>query len=161
VVQVKSAPERSMQVFEVREPFGLDSLALATRPDPVPGPNEVVIRMQALSLNFRDRLVIDGFDRWRPTAARIPGSDGVGLVAAKGPGVTRVKEGDRVAPIFYPRWIEGEPTPTKMAGALGGAVADGLYAECALAHESAVVRLPPHLSNEEAATLPCAALTAW
>jgi len=150
-----------MQVFEVREPFGLDSLALTTRPDPVPGPNEVVIRMQALSLNFRDRLVIDGFDRWRPTAPRIPVSDGVGLVAAKGPGVTRVKEGDRVAPIFYPRWIEGKPAPTKMTGALGGAVADGLYAECALAHESAVVTLPPHLSNEEAATLPCAALTAW
>lgn len=150
-----------MRVLEVREPFGIDALAFTRRPDPVPAPHEVVIRLHALSLNYRDRLVIDGFDRWRPTGPRIPLSDGVGVVAARGAKVSRVKEGDRVAPLFYPRWIDGPPSPQKLETALGGAAADGLAAECAVAHESGVVTLPSHLTHEEAATLPCAALTAW
>jgi NADPH:quinone reductase-like Zn-dependent oxidoreductase len=150
-----------MRVLEVREPFGIDSLVFTSRPDPVPGPGEVVIRLHALSLNYRDRLVIEGFDRWRPTGPRIPVSDGAGVIAATGPEVSHVKEGDRVAPIFYPRWIDGGPTPKKMEKPLGGAVADGLYAEYAVVPESSVVTLPSHLTHEEAATLPCAALTAW
>lgn len=150
-----------MRALEVREPFGVESLVFTERPDPVPGPGEVVVHLRALSLNYRDRLVVEGFDRWRPTGPRVPVSDGAGVIAATGPGVSRVAIGDRVAPIFYPRWIEGGPTPTKMTGALGGAAADGLYADAVVMHESKVVSLPPHLTFEEAATLPCAALTAW
>ena len=150
-----------MRVLEVREPFGVESLVFTERPDPVPGPGQVVVELRALSLNYRDRLVIDGFDRWRPTSPRIPVSDGAGVIAATGQGVSRVTTGDRVAPIFYPHWLEGGPTPTKMTGALGGAIADGLYADAVVMHESEVVLLPSQLTFEEAATLPCAALTAW
>jgi NADPH:quinone reductase-like Zn-dependent oxidoreductase len=150
-----------MRVLEVREPFGIDSLGFTARADPAPGPRDVVIRLQALSLNYRDRLVIDGVNRWRPPGPRIPVSDGVGVVVATGQSVTRFAVGDRVAPIFYPRWIDGGPSTEKMQSALGGAAADGLYAEYVAIDETAAVAVPPHLSDEEAATLPCAALTAW
>ncbi len=150
-----------MKVLEVREPFGVDSITFTTRPDPVPGPRDIVIRLTALSLNYRDRLVIDGVSRWRPRGPRIPVSDGVGIVAAAGSAVTRFREGDRVAPIFYPKWIDGRPAAEKMQGALGGAAADGLYAEFAVVDEEAAVAVPEHLTDAEAATLPCAAVTAW
>lgn len=150
-----------MRVLEVREPFGIDALTFAGRPDPEPGPGEVVIRLRALSLNYRDLLVVDGVGRWRAGGPRVPVSDGVGEVVAVGEGVTRVRVGERVAPLFYPRWIDGGPAPEKMTGALGGAGVDGLYAEYAAVSESSVVRVPAHFSDEEAATLPCAALTAW
>jgi len=150
-----------MRVLEVREPFGVGSIAFTTRPDPAPGPRDVVVRLQALSLNYRDRLVVDGLGRWRPPGPRVPVSDGVGVVVATGSAVTRFATGDRVAPTFYPRWIDGGPAPEKMDVSLGGAAADGLYAEYAVVDESAAVAVPPHLGDEEAATLPCAALTAW
>jgi NADPH:quinone reductase-like Zn-dependent oxidoreductase len=150
-----------MRVLEVREPFGIDSLVYTTRPEPAAGPRDVVVRLEALSLNYRDHLVIGGIDRWRPPGPRIPVSDGAGVVVATGPAVTRFRKGDRVAPIFYPEWIDGQPAPEKMQGALGGSGADGLYAEYAVVDETAAVAVPPHLSDEEAATLPCAALTAW
>src|SRR5215207_2717996 len=150
-----------MRVVEVREPFGIDSVVFTTRPDPTAGPRDVVVRLSALSLNYRDRLVIDGIDRWRPRGPRIPVSDGAGVVVATGSAVTRFRTGDRVAPIFYPKWIDHQPAPEKMQGALGGAAADGLYSEYAVIDETAAVTVPSHLSDEEAATLPCAALTAW
>ena len=150
-----------MRVLEVREPFGIDSLAFTTRPNPAPGPRDVVIQLQALSLNYRDRLVIDGVNRWRAHEPRIPVSDGVGAVVAIGHSVTRFGVGDRVAPTLYPRWLDGGPATEKLQGALGGGATDGLYAEYATVHETALVSAPRHLSDEEAATLPCAALTAW
>ncbi len=150
-----------VRVLEIRESFGVDSLVFTSRPDPGPGSGEVVLRMCALSLNYRDRLVIDGFDRWRPTVPRIPVSDGVGIVAAAGRHVSRVKEDDRVVPIFYPGWIDGGPAPAKLRSAPGGAAADGLYAEHVVVHESSVVAVPSHLTHEEAATVPCAGVTAW
>jgi NADPH:quinone reductase-like Zn-dependent oxidoreductase len=150
-----------MRVLEVREPFGVGSIAFATRPDPAPGPRDVVVQLRALSLNYRDRLVVDGVGRWRPPGPRIPVSDGAGVVVATGGAVTRFATGDRVAPIFYPRWTDGRPAPEKMEVSLGGAAADGLYAEYAAVDESAAVAVPAHLGDEEAATLPCAALTAW
>jgi NADPH:quinone reductase-like Zn-dependent oxidoreductase len=150
-----------MRVLEVREPFGINSVVFTTRPDPVAGSRDVVVRLTALALNYRDQFVIDGIDRWRPREPRIPVSDGVGVVVAAGSAVTRFKNGDRVAPIFYPQWIAGRPATAKMQGALGGAAADGLYAEYALIDETALVTVPAHLSDVEAATLPCAALTAW
>ncbi len=150
-----------MRALEIRKPFGIDSLAFTTRPDPVPGPRNIVIRLAALSLNYRDLLVIGGVGRWRPSEPRIPVSDGVGVVVATGSEVTRFTKGERVAPIFYPKWIDGRPAAEKMQGALGGAAADGLYAELAVVDESAAVSVASHLSDEEAATLPCAAVTAW
>lgn len=149
-----------MKAYVIQEPFGLDALTLIERPDPHPGPGQVLVRMRAVSLNYRDLLVIKGV--WRPKEPRIPVSDGVGEVVAVGAGVTRVQTGDRVAGIFYPGWIDGEVTPEKLqAPSLGGSGADGTLAELAAFDEGAVVQVPEHLSYEEAATLPLAGVTAW
>jgi len=149
-----------LKAYVIQEPFGLDALTLIERPDPHPGPGQVLVRMRAVSLNYRDLLVIKGV--WRPKEPRIPVSDGVGEVVAVGAGVTRVQTGDRVAGIFYPGWIDGEVTPEKLqAPSLGGSGADGTLAELAAFDEGAVVQVPEHLSYEEAATLPLAGVTAW
>src|SRR5215470_2086168 len=143
-----------MKVIEIRDGFGVDSLRLVERPDPVPRPGQVVLRMKAFSINYRDLLVVNGVGRWKPSFGRIPLSDGVGIVAAVGNGVSRVKVGDRVAPIFYPKWLEGGAAADKMGQALGGATSDGVLAEYTLLDESCIVHVPPHLSDAEAATLP-------
>ena len=150
-----------MKVVEIRDGFGLDSLKFVERPDPVPGTGQVVLKMKAFSINYRDLLVVNGVGRWKPPVGRIPLSDGVGIVAAAGNGVSRLKIGDRVAPIFYPKWLEGGAAEKKMGQALGGAAADGVLAEYTLFDESSVVHVPAHLTDEEAATLPCAGVTAW
>ena len=150
-----------MRVIEIGGKFGIDSLQVVERPEPVPGPGQVVLSVRAVSLNYRDLLVVNGINRWRPASARVPVSDAVGVVEATGSGVSRVKQGDRVAPIFYPKWLEGEVSPGKLVSLLGGAVADGVFAEFVAVDETSVVPVPPHLSDEEAATLPCAAVTAW
>ena len=150
-----------MKVVEIRDGYGVDSLKLAERPDPVPGLGQVVLKMRAFSINYRDLLVVNGVGRWKPPLGRIPLSDGVGIVAAVGNGVSRLKIGDRVAPIFYPKWLEGGVAEEKMGQALGGAAADGVLAEYTLFDESSVVYVPAHLTDEEAATLPCAGVTAW
>jgi NADPH:quinone reductase-like Zn-dependent oxidoreductase len=117
--------------------------------------------MKAFSVNYRNLLVLNGVGRWKPSLPRIPLSDGVGVVAATGSGVSRVRVGYRVAPIFYPKWLDGRVASEKMGQALGGAVADGVLAEYTLFEETNIVHVPEHLSDEEAATLPCAAVTAW
>ena len=150
-----------MKAFELRDPFGVDSLKLVERPAPCAGPGQVLLKMKAFSINYRDLLVVDGVGRWKPPRGRVPVSDGVGVVTALGNGVSRVNVGDRVAPIFYPRWLEGKVAAEKMGHALGGAAADGVLAEYTVFDEASVVRVPAHLSDGEAATLPCAGLTAW
>jgi NADPH:quinone reductase-like Zn-dependent oxidoreductase len=150
-----------MKVVEIGDNFGLDSLRLVDRPDPVPSPGQVLLKMKAFSINYRDLLVVNGVGRWKPPHGRIPLSDGVGVVAATGNGVSRVKLGDRVAPIFYPNWLEGKVAMEKMENALGGAAADGVLAEYAVFREVGLVHVPAHLTDEEAATLPCAGVTAW
>jgi NADPH:quinone reductase-like Zn-dependent oxidoreductase len=150
-----------MKVIEIRGNFGVDSLQLVARPDRVPGPGQVVLKMKAFSINYRDLLVVNGVGRWKPPLGRVPLSDGVGIVAAAGNGVSRVKVGDRVAPIFYPNWLEGRVVAGKMGQALGGAAADGVLAEYTLFNEVSLVHVPQHLTDEEAATLPCAGVTAW
>jgi len=117
--------------------------------------------MKAFSINYRDLLVVDGVGRWKPPLGRVPLSDGAGIVAAVGSGVSRVKVGDRVAPIFYPKWLEGRAVAERMGQALGGAAADGVLAEYTVFDESSLVHVPAHLTDEEAATLPCAGVTAW
>jgi NADPH:quinone reductase-like Zn-dependent oxidoreductase len=150
-----------MKVIEMRDTFGVDALKLVERPDPLPGPGQVVLKMQAFSINYRDLLVVNGVGRWRPPLPRVPLSDGVGIVAATGNGVSRVQDGDRVAPIFYPKWLEGRAAVEKMGQALGGAAADGVLAEYILVDQASLVHLPAHLTDEQAATLPCAGVTAW
>jgi len=150
-----------MKVIEIHDKFGVDALKLVERPEPVPGPGQVVLKMKAFSINYRDLLVVNGVGRWKPPLPRVPLSDGVGIVAATGSGVSRVKVGDRVAPIFYPKWLEGRVAAEKMEQALGGAAADGVLAEYTLFDEASLVLMPAHLTDEEAATLPCAGVTAW
>ena len=149
-----------MKAYELRPVQSLDSLARVMRDPPRPGPGEVLLRMRAWSLNFRDTLVARGAYGGPPRAGLVPLSDGVGQVEAVGEGVSRVRVGERVAGCFMQRWIAGEITPEATTSALGGAV-DGLLAEYAVLSEQGVVRVPAHLSDEEAACLPCAAVTAW
>jgi NADPH:quinone reductase-like Zn-dependent oxidoreductase len=140
--------------------FGIDSLELVERPDLVPGPGDVQVSVRAVSFNFRDLLMIKGLYNPKLKLPRIPCSDGAGEVIAVGDGVTAWKPGDRVAGIFMQNWIDGPPTPAKTKGALGGDI-DGMLAESVILHEAGLVAIPAHLSFEEAAALPCAAVTAW
>jgi NADPH:quinone reductase-like Zn-dependent oxidoreductase len=136
-------------------------LLLVDRPDPVSGPTQVLLKMKAFSLNYRDLLVVNGVGRWKTPLGRVPLSDGLGVVIAAGADVSRLKIGDRVCPIFYPQWVEGGVALKKMENALGGAASDGVLAEYTVFDEASVARVPAHLTDAEAATLPCAAVTAW
>jgi NADPH:quinone reductase-like Zn-dependent oxidoreductase len=140
--------------------FGVDSLRFVEQLTPQPGPGEVLVKIHAISFNYRDLMVIKGLYNPKMRLPRIPCSDGAGEVAAIGDGVTAFKVGDRVAGIFMQNWLDGPPTPDKVKGALGGDI-DGMMAEYVVLKESGLVAVPSHLSYEEAATLPCAAVTAW
>ena len=150
-----------MKVIEIRDKFGLDSLKLVKRPEPRPGPGQVLLKMKAFSINYRDLLVVDGVGRWKPPLGRVPLSDGVGDVAATGGAVSRVKVGDRVAPIFYPKWLEGRVAGGKMGRPWAARPRMVCWQNTQFFDETSVVRVPRHLSDEEAATLACAAVTAW
>jgi NADPH:quinone reductase-like Zn-dependent oxidoreductase len=149
-----------MKAWEVQGTFGLDSLTLVERPEPKPGPGQVLLRMRALSLNFRDLLVVKGLYNPKLRLPLTPLSDGVGEVVGLGEGVTRVKAGDRVAGIFMQEWLDGDLTEAKVKSALGGGGV-GLLAEYVALDQDGVVHVPEHLTDEEAATLPCAGVTAW
>lgn len=149
-----------MKAFEIQKTFGLDALTLAERPDPVPGPRQVLVRLRAASLNYRDLLMVQGLYYPKQPLPLIPLSDAVGEVVRLGDGVTRVKPGDRVSPIFCQKWIAGPPTKAKLLSALGGPL-DGTLVEQIVVDEEGLVPVPEHLSDEEAATLPCTAVTAW
>lgn len=149
-----------MRAYEIVSDGGIDALKLAERPTPEPGPGEVLVRMRASALNYRDLLTVtDPVGRNLPYP-RIPNSDGAGEVLAIGPGVTRFAVGDRVAGCFFQRWEDGDITADGMASALGGTM-DGVLAEEVVLSERGLVEIPDHLSFAEASTLPCAALTAW
>jgi NADPH:quinone reductase-like Zn-dependent oxidoreductase len=141
--------------------FGLDHLRLATREIGEPGPGEVRLRLEAASLNRRDLLLVEGAYNPKQKLPVIPCSDGAGVVEAVGSGVSRVAPGDRVALHFFTGWISGEPTSEKLATALGGPGGDGTLAERMIVSAEAVVKLPDAIDTATAATLPCAALTAW
>lgn len=149
-----------MKTYELQHKAGLDSVTRVDRKQPKPGAGQVLLKMKAWSLNYRDLLVAKGSYGAPPPAGRIPLSDGVGEVVETGDGVSRVKVGDRVAGCFMQRWLAGEITPEAAASALGGAI-DGMLSEYVVLDEDGVVRVPAHLSDEEAASLPCAAVTAW
>lgn len=150
-----------MRVFQIEGDWGFDHLRLATRPDPKPGPGQVLLKMKAASLNYRDLVVPNrGYGSFTGDLPLIPISDGVGDVVEVGAGVTRVKVGDRVCTCFHQGWIAGEPDLARLTQTLGGPI-DGTMADLMCLSEQGVVKAPAHLSDEEAATLPCAALTAW
>lgn len=149
-----------MKAFEIRGSFGFDNLCLTERPDPAPGHGQVLVRVRAVSLNYRDLLLVKGLYNPKLPLPLIPCSDGAGEVVAVGEGVTRVQVGDRVAGIFMQKWLAGELDERGARSALGGEI-DGMLAELAVLSEEGVVRLPEHLTYEEGATLPCAAVTAW
>lgn len=152
-----------MRAWQIAK-FGIDSLELVERAmpvsGPVPGPGEVLVAVRAVSLNFRDLMMVKGLYNPKMRLPRIPCSDGAGEVVEVGPGVTMWKAGDRVAGIFMQNWLDGPLTPERARGALGGDI-DGMLAERVVLHETGLVRVPEHLNFEEAATLPCAAVTAW
>jgi NADPH:quinone reductase-like Zn-dependent oxidoreductase len=150
-----------MKTWELKDAFGLDNLLAEDRPDPEPGPYEVVVSLSAASLNFRDLLVVEGSYSRSITPPLIPLSDGAGTVTAAGSGVSRVAVGDRVMPTFFQGWIGGEPRSHLMAPTTLGGPLDGTLAEAMVISEQGLVKTPDYLSDEEAACLPCAALTAW
>jgi NADPH:quinone reductase-like Zn-dependent oxidoreductase len=140
--------------------FGIDNLQIEERPDPVPGPGEALLRMLAASLNYRDLRMVQGSYNPRQQLPLVPGSDGLGEVVAVGPGVRRVKIGDRVCPIFARDYLAGAPTRDKLRSTLGGPL-DGTLAELVAMPAESLVHAPEHLEPAEAACLPCAGVTAW
>ncbi|MFH8385287.1 NAD(P)-dependent alcohol dehydrogenase [Kitasatospora sp. NPDC018058] len=149
-----------MKYYHLLALSGVDALRLDEREMPVPGPGGVLVRMRAWSLNYRDLLIAD--DRYgrgmKPDL--VPLSDGAGEVVGTGAEVTRWRPGDRVMGVFMPEWISGPADAARTAVALGGPV-DGVLAEYVVFDQEALVAAPPHLDFAEAATLPCAAVTAW
>ncbi len=150
-----------MKAFQLQDDWSIDNLRRVERPDPVAGPGQILIRLRAASLNYRDLFVLKrGYGASTGTLPLVPVSDGVGEVVALGEGVTRVALGDRVCPMFFPEWFGGAPRAAHLAAILGGPL-DGVMQEIMAIDARSVSRVPGHLSDEAAATLPCAALTAW
>jgi NADPH:quinone reductase-like Zn-dependent oxidoreductase len=148
-----------LKVYEIPvSPKRVEDLRAAERPEPRPGPYDVLVRIRAAALNYRDHAIITGTYSYKLERPTIPLSDGAGEVVAVGSAVTRFKPGDRVIPTFFQIWIDGAPPKNRSAL---GAPLDGTLAEFVSLHEDGWVAMPPSLSFEEAATLPCAGPTAW
>ena len=149
-----------MKAYLIDSDGGIDAIKRVDHPDPSPGPGEVIVRIRANSLNYRDLGITRGGYARNDTRPVIPLSDGAGEVAAAGDGVTRFKTGDRVVANFFRDWIAGDVAEQQMHSALGGGI-DGTLCEYVCLPQHAWLPIPDHLSYEEAATLPCAAVTAW
>jgi NADPH:quinone reductase-like Zn-dependent oxidoreductase len=146
-----------MRAVVLESAYGIDNLKVIEKPDPTPGPGQIVVDIKAATLNYRDLATVTAPSGRTPF---VPCSDGGGVVSAIGEGVTRVKVGDHVAPLFFQGWFSGDPTPQGLGGALGGTL-DGVLQEKVVLSEQGVTPVPAGYTDEEAATLPCAALTAW
>ncbi len=153
-----------MRTYQIVAPTGFDALKLSSVDEPPMGPSDVLVDMRAWSLNFRDLGMPKGGyyrnDKVKRNPPLVPLSDGAGEVLAVGDAVTRFKAGDRVAAIFFQHWLSGELNDAQIGSALGGAI-DGVLAERVVLPEDGLVKVPASLSYAEAATLPCAAVTAW
>ena len=147
-----------MRVYQIERFGGPEGLVLAERDMPSPGLGEVLVRVRASSLNFRDLIILSGGYPAPVPLGRVPVSDGAGEVVAAGTGVTRFKAGDRVINAFFPNWFGGSfnAMPEQY-----GVDHDGWLTEYKVVSAEALVSMPRHLTFEEAATLPCAAVTAW
>ena len=150
-----------MKAYEVQQ-FGVENLALVERDEPQVESTDVLVRFRAASLNYRDLMVATGTYNPRMKLPAVPLSDGAGEVVSVGDAVTKWKLGDRVMPIFAQQWIDGDTSEEKRRTSLGaGAQWDGVLREFGAFDETGLVRIPGHLSFEEAACLPCAGVTAW
>lgn len=148
--------DNAMKAYQLTPGNGVDGITMVDLPGPQPGPGEVLVRVRATSLNYRDLLIAR-----RTQQPLIPLSDGAGEVVAAGPGVTGYAPGDRVAGCFFLNWPDGDVAPEYIRDALGGGSVNGMLAEQVVLPVSAIVPLPAYMTFEEAATLPCAAVTAW
>jgi alcohol dehydrogenase len=148
-----------METYRIDRFGSVDGIVMRSSEDPRPGLKEILMRVRASSLNYRDLMVLKGGGRGPTKIGVVPLSDGAGVIEAIGEGVSRVKIGDRIAGCFHPRWFGGPIKPDYLTDRLGANL-DGMLAEYAVLSEEAVVPVPGHLSFEEAATLPCAAVTA-
>lgn len=149
-----------MKACQITGTDGLQSLRQVELPVPEPQPGDVRVRVRAVSLNYRDYMNVMGIKGVTGPVPRVPCSDGAGEVEAVGAGVTAWMPGDRVVVPFMPSWLDGGFTQAHAAQALGGAV-DGMLREQVVIPAASLLAVPEHLSFEEAATLPCAAVTAW
>nr|WP_237225658.1 NAD(P)-dependent alcohol dehydrogenase [Rubinisphaera sp. JC750] len=149
-----------MRAWRVVGDGGIDALQLEDVAEEAVGPQDVRVQMKACSLNYRDLSVVGGGYPRNDTRPVIALSDGAGEVVEVGENVTRFKKGDRVCPIFVRDWISGPPTDALLKTGLGGGV-DGVLAENRVFSQESLVSIPEYLSYEQAATLPCAAVTAW
>jgi NADPH:quinone reductase-like Zn-dependent oxidoreductase len=149
-----------MKLYQIEKEFGIDELRLVEKEEPKPRGREVLIKMRAASVNYRDLLMIGGLYNPNLSLPRVPFSDGAGEVVAIGGDVARWKPGDRVMSTFFQNWISGHITDDRAKSALGGDI-DGVLAEYVLLGEEGLVGMPEQLSFEEGATLPCTAVTAW
>jgi len=155
----RTIASRDFVAYSIRRGAGVEGLARITRASAALGPHDVRVRMRAVALNYRDLMVARG-DSGVPGLDIVPASDGAGEVVETGADVTRFRVGDRVIGAFFPDWHEGGPEPAKVSRALGGS-ADGVLAEEVVMDENAWAAMPAHLDFVEAATIPCAAVTAW
>ena len=148
-----------MKAYQI-EKFGIDNLSVSELEQPSPGESEVLVRLHAASLNYRDLMMVEGTYNPKLKLPLIPFSDGAGEVIAVDDAVTRWKPGDRVCPIFMQGWIDGELDHKKSKTTLGGDL-NGCLREFGVFREDGLVSIPKHLSYEEASCLPCAGVTAW
>jgi NADPH:quinone reductase-like Zn-dependent oxidoreductase len=155
-----TVPKTQWRCVLIRDPAGSYRLTSENAAVPVPGEREVLVRVRAVSLNRRDVYITKGQYPMPPRPSLVPLSDGAGEVAAVGRGVTRFRRGERVVASFFQRWLRGRPDATTMHSALGGQL-DGMLSEFVCLSEEGLVAVPASLTFEEAATLPCAGVTAW
>jgi NADPH:quinone reductase-like Zn-dependent oxidoreductase len=149
-----------LQALRLSGAFGIENLTFDTVAPVSPGPGEVLVRVLAVSLNYRDLMIADGSYNPRVEKPRILGSDGAGEVVEVGSGVTRHRVGDRVVAGFMPAWIDGPPTFAGRQSAMGDAT-DGVLATYRIFPAEALVPIPDTMTYEEACTFPCAGVTAW
>ncbi|MDV6237569.1 NAD(P)-dependent alcohol dehydrogenase [Leptospira ellisii] len=149
-----------MKAYEIQNQFGLENLKIVDRPDPKPGHGQVLVRFRAASLNYRDYLMAIGKYNPKQKLPLVPLSDGAGEIVEIGPGVTKWKTGDKVCANFAQTWLDGAPDIHMLRNTLGGPL-DGTLSELRVFGEEGIVPMPENLTFAEAATLPCAALTAY